>query len=184
MVRMNVPPVLSVVSFGIICAAVVMYRMRRTARQQIRAVYFGLMVLESVFYAACLGVAVNWMTVPFLNATLRHTNEYNVTEFVIGLGSGVYEELVFRLLFISIIGLSLRRFVRNSRLLVYAIAVLVSSLTFALFHYLTVFTDSFRASLFAFRFGAGVVFSALFLLRGYGIAAYTHSLYNVFLLFR
>jgi hypothetical protein len=39
--------------------------------------------------------------------------------------------------------------------------------------------DPFTAQAFTFRLVAGLFFSALFVLRGFGIAAWTHALYDV-----
>jgi len=41
----------------------------------------------------------------------------------------------------------------------------------------------FTVQSFTFRMIAGLFFSALYLLRGFGIVAWTHALYDVFLLF-
>ena len=41
--------------------------------------------------------------------------------------------------------------------------------------------DHLELASFAFRAIAGVLFSGLYLLRGFGITAWTHALYDVFL---
>jgi hypothetical protein len=55
---------------------------------------------------------------------------------------------------------------------------------FAYFHYLDFFSETLAWNSFVFRLFAGTAFSLIFIFRGLGIAAYTHSLYNVFLMFR
>jgi membrane protease YdiL (CAAX protease family) len=96
------------------------------------------------------------------------------------LGAGVYEELLFRLILLSlVIGLLgwLRAGARASRIG----GILLTSLLFALAHYQIVnpYGDPFGWSSFLFRFLAGVFFSLLFLHRGFGIAAGTHAGYDV-----
>jgi hypothetical protein len=60
-------------------------------------------------------------------------------------------------------------------------AALLAALAFSAFHYIGPYGDPFTLSSFLFRALAGLAFSALFLLRGFGIAAWTHALYDVFL---
>ena len=107
-----------------------------------------------------------------------------VRGFVGFLGAGVYEELLFRLILLSLVGWVLRR-VGAWRGLSVVTAVLLTSLLFAVAHYVgphgeplewarSVFWFSFL-----FRFLAGVFFSVLYVYRGFGIAAGTHAGYDV-----
>jgi len=64
------------------------------------------------------------------------------------------------------------------------VAVLISSVVFAGFHYLDIFGEEFLRSTFVFRCVSGLVLAALFLIRGVGVTVYTHSFYNLFLMFR
>jgi hypothetical protein len=59
------------------------------------------------------------------------------------------------------------------------IAVVVSSLIFSAAHHIT---EPFTMSAFVFRFFAGCVFAALFQVRGFAIAAWTHALYDVWVM--
>lgn len=59
------------------------------------------------------------------------------------------------------------------------LAVLVSSLVFAVAHYVGHAGDTFYWFSFLFRFVAGVFFSILFIYRGFGIAAGTHAVYDI-----
>ncbi len=63
-------------------------------------------------------------------------------------------------------------------------AAVVSSLIFSLFHYLGPLGDSFQLSSFVFRFVAGMVLAGIYRWRGFGIAAGTHALYDVFVVLR
>jgi hypothetical protein len=64
-------------------------------------------------------------------------------------------------------------------------AALGGALIFSAFHYVGAYADPFSLQSFVFRALAGLFFSALFLLRGFGITAWTHALYDVMvLLFR
>ena len=61
------------------------------------------------------------------------------------------------------------------------LATVVGALIFSAFHYVGAFGDPFELGSFTFRTIAGVIFSGLYLTRGFGITAWTHALYDVFL---
>jgi len=63
-------------------------------------------------------------------------------------------------------------------------AAVLGALLFSVFHYIGPYGDAFQLYSFVFRAIAGLVFSALFLARGFGITAWTHALYDAFLLLR
>jgi hypothetical protein len=60
-----------------------------------------------------------------------------------------------------------------------AAAVLLSALIFSAFHYVGALGDTLTLPSFTFRAIAGVVFSLLFVSRGFGITAWTHALYDL-----
>lgn len=99
-------------------------------------------------------------------------------------GAGIYEELLFRLMLLPA-GAALIRMCGGSNRVSWATAIIVTSLVFSAVHY-QVFTfnanaDIFSWSTFTFRFLAGVVFSVLFVVRGFGVAVGTHAMYDVLL---
>ncbi len=96
------------------------------------------------------------------------------------MGAGVYEEVLFRLLIIPAVARFLQ-YVGEPRSISLAGAAAVSSMLFAAAHY-QVFTgvgEPFDLATMAFRFVAGLVFAAIFIFRGFGIAAGAHTLYDV-----
>ena len=62
----------------------------------------------------------------------------------------------------------------------YAIAAVLGALLFSFVHYIGAFGDPFALDSFAFRFLFGLALNVLFLLRGFGVAAWTHALYDVY----
>ena len=97
----------------------------------------------------------------------------------LGVGAGIYEELVFRLILLSIIvmiGVDLLRFKRVSVALG---AILGTSLLFALHHHQPIGAEPFDPTRFVFRTIAGVYLALIFWYRGYGSAAGCHAAYNV-----
>lgn len=101
--------------------------------------------------------------------------------FVLSLGAGIYEELVFRLVALAILHTVLIDFIRLPRLWGYLGMVVISSFAFAFYHYLGAEPFSWRS--LAFRTAAGAYFAGLFLLRGFGITAFAHSSYDLLVIY-
>ena len=95
------------------------------------------------------------------------------------MGAGVYEEMLFRLMLLPPVAACAFRLGARRGLRIGA-AVLVTSLVFSAAHYLGPHGETFDSFSFAFRFLAGAFFAVLFVFRGFGIAAGTHALYDVF----
>jgi membrane protease YdiL (CAAX protease family) len=94
-------------------------------------------------------------------------------------GAGVYEELLFRLLLLPPVCMGAARLgvMRGLRV---GGAIVLTSLAFAAAHYLGPQGEHLELFGFLFRFTAGAVFASLFVFRGFGIAAGTHALYDIF----
>ncbi|HEU4453094.1 MAG TPA: CPBP family glutamic-type intramembrane protease [Longimicrobiaceae bacterium] len=161
---------------------------RRRRRVPLRLAPFAGMAAESVLYALLFGSIVGTMTSWLLGgggtrlaASEGPLSNLSVPEgVVLSLGAGVYEEIVFRVLLVG--GLfALFRSSGISRRTAAMFAALLAALVFSGFHYIGPYGDQWAAGSFVFRFLAGLAFSVLFLVRGFGITAWTHALYDVFI---
>ena len=105
---------------------------------------------------------------------------------VLCLGAGIYEELVFRLILLTLLSLLVKDLLLFPGWLTAAVVVVLSALMFSLYHYLgaEVFHWGSVASwrTFAFRTLAGIYFGVLFLTRGFGVTAATHAAYDILVL--
>jgi membrane protease YdiL (CAAX protease family) len=101
------------------------------------------------------------------------------TMIVLSLGAGIYEELVFRLVGLIILHILLIDVLRMPKRWGYLAMVVVTSIVFAQYHYWGGEVFSWRS--FVFRTIAGAYFACLFLTRGFGITAFTHACYDIFL---
>ncbi|MGH7638825.1 MAG: type II CAAX prenyl endopeptidase Rce1 family protein, partial [Gemmatimonadaceae bacterium] len=63
-----------------------------------------------------------------------------------------------------------------------AVAAVVGALVFSAFHYVGEYGEPLQLASFTFRAIAGLVFSGLYLVRGFGITAWTHALYDVYVM--
>jgi CAAX prenyl protease-like protein len=104
------------------------------------------------------------------------------TKVMLALGAGVYEELLFRVILVSGIAFIARRVLGWRPHVAAAVAVVLSAFVFAAFHYIGPYGDPLRLDSFVFRLIGGVVFSALYVMRGFGITAWTHALYDLMVL--
>jgi hypothetical protein len=102
--------------------------------------------------------------------------------FMVSLGAGVYEELVFRVLLVSGLLLVARTVLGMGKGAATGFAVIAGALIFSGFHYIGPYGDPLEMPSFVFRSVAGLAFSGLYVTRGFGITAWTHALYDVFLL--
>ncbi|MDG1872572.1 MAG: CPBP family intramembrane metalloprotease [Mariniblastus sp.] len=95
-------------------------------------------------------------------------------------GSGIYEEVIFRIMMLVPIIYWGEKLLHDRKQAMIAGVVLVS-LIFAALHYnfFNPAGNQFEVSSFSFRFIASTVFCSLFLFRGFGIAVGAHVAYDV-----
>lgn len=156
---------------------------------QLRSDWFGLMLAESVALAVIFGVVVGVITAQLLGAVrllaLAPAAHFDVwTRLMVSLGAGLYEELVFRVLLVSGLAVLARGLLGWGPRAAGVFAAVGGALVFSFFHYVGAYGDAFTVASFTFRAIAGLVLSGIYLVRGFGIVAWTHALYDVMLLFR
>lgn len=171
---------------GLLCWILDGSRLRREGRG-LHGRYFVGMLTESVVYALFLGqVVTRIMRLLAGDWSLQMAPQgggflFNVT---MAMGAGIYEELVFRVLILGGLMLVFSELLKIEKVLSWVLAVLLSSLLFSLFHYVGFGSEPFGLESFIFRFIAGAVLATLFALRGFGIAVWTHSLYDLLVMFQ
>ena len=101
------------------------------------------------------------------------------TRTIAFIGSGVYEELIFRLLLLTaLIHVGKKHLTANTAKIA---GTLITSLIFSSMHYDLINPSGYEFEIFSFvyRFLASLLFCLLFLFRGFGIAVGTHCTYDV-----
>ena len=164
---------------------------------RLRPIYLVAMLVESAVLASIFGIAVGLVTSQILRpiaalgpaagapvALAAGTVEQMdvATRLMVSLGAGLYEELLFRVILVAAIAFVGRTFIGWKPVTAGVVAVVLGAILFSAFHYVGPYGDPFQLQSFVFRAVAGLFFSALYLLRGFGITAWTHALYDVFLL--
>lgn len=95
------------------------------------------------------------------------------------MGSGIFEEILFRLVGFGLI-LWVLKLVAQERTAM-LLAVVLSAAAFAGAHHLGPLGEDWQWKIFAFRAVAGGCFALIFYYRGLGIVVGTHSAYNLFI---
>ena len=172
-------------------------------KQRFNPKIYWAVVVESTLYGVVLGFLVSTVLskvgiTPASDAPVMGP----LDNFVLSLGAGLYEELVFRLILLggSVWGVTAlwrwhkRRAAGGAdkakdvdltwveKAIVIGGAVLVTSLLFSGVHYVGSMADTFTLYSFSFRFLLGALFAGLFYVRGFAVAVYTHAIYDVIVL--
>lgn len=157
---------------------ILLYERRRNI--PLRARYFGWMGVESAAYAIVLAFLISG-AVGRMFAVVPPggmAGEGLWTQIGLSVGAGVYEELFFRVLLVGGLFLLLREMMTRP-MTAYIVAALIGAAIFSGVHHMGPYGDPFTWSVFTYRFLFGLALNAVFLWRGFGIAAWTHALYNV-----
>lgn len=94
------------------------------------------------------------------------------------LGAGIYEELLFRLVLLSLV-IGAMRAAGAPRRLGLLVAIVCTSLLFSAAHYIGASGETVRWFSFAFRFLAGTFFAVIYVYRGFGIVVGAHAGYDI-----
>lgn len=147
---------------------------------------FAVMAVEAAALAVACGIVVGAATTRLLGALALQNGAVTAlgwpSRLMLSLGAGLYEELLFRVLLVGLLALVGRRVLGWRPLPSGAFAVVLGAAVFSAFHYVGPYGDRLELFSFTYRMVAGLFFSALYLLRGFGITAWTHALYDVLVL--
>ncbi|HEX8906829.1 MAG TPA: CPBP family intramembrane glutamic endopeptidase [Longimicrobiaceae bacterium] len=169
-------------------AAVLIARERRKEPVPLRGAVFAGMMMESVLYALIFGTIVGTLTTWVLGGWRLAADQGGTLDrlpfgdgVVLSLGAGFYEELLFRVILVG----GLLAVFKSSGLgktsgKVYA--AVLAALLFSAFHYIGPYAYPLELGSFVFRFLSGLALNALFITRGFGIAVWTHALYDVYVM--
>jgi CAAX prenyl protease-like protein len=154
---------------------------------RLRASIFARMLAESTVLALGFGFAVAALTSqlvlpPAMIAPAQVQTLGWWSRLMLSVGAGIYEELLFRVVLVAALAW-IGQAVLGWRPAVAGVwATLLGAMLFSAAHYVGPYGDRLTLYSFVFRMIAGVFFSGLYLLRGFGITAWTHALYDLILL--
>ncbi|HEY8375089.1 MAG TPA: CPBP family intramembrane glutamic endopeptidase [Nannocystis sp.] len=141
------------------------------------------MLAESAFYASTMGTLILLVISRFTELVpgLAIQARASLADIVvISAGAGVHEELIFRVVGMGGLGFLLSGITGRRR--AWLFALVLSSLVFSLAHHVGPAGEPFTYAAFVYRTLAGVFFALVYQLRGFAVAAWTHALYDVYVL--
>ena len=169
---------------GVLAAVCTWAVVRDRRKGPMRSSMFGLMMVESVALAAIFGGVIGTLTAkllgPLQGVALAQLDQLGVPGgIMVSLGAGLYEELLFRVILVGALLWGAKRLLGWGPVASGSLAIIGGALIFSAFHYVGAYGDPFTISSFTFRAIAGLAFSGLYVLRGFGITAWTHAWYDI-----
>jgi membrane protease YdiL (CAAX protease family) len=170
----------------------------RQGEVRLEARYLGLMLGEALVYSLALGIVINlllylllytWLAAaaallapalpPLATAAMPGASGLP-TGIALSLGAGLFEEFAFRVVLLTVL-LGLFRLVFRPGWAALC-AILLASLAFSLAHYVGALGEPFSMHTLLYRWLAGLLFTLLYYQRGFAIAAWSHALYDIWVL--
>ena len=138
--------------------------------------YFLIMIVESLIWAVLLSLVLSQSQL----LLSKESSRLLFQQIVLSVGSGIFEEFLFRAILVSGLALLIGIFIKKKYWYKMSIAVFIGAIIFSYFHFVGEFATEPTFKLFMIRLLAGVLLGYIYVIRGFGIAAYTHSFYNLF----
>ncbi|MBT4537972.1 MAG: CPBP family intramembrane metalloprotease [Candidatus Marinimicrobia bacterium] len=163
-----------IISLNLVIISIILYH-KREFSDSIKLPVLSIMILEGMFWAFCL-----FLIFIFASQLLSVPTSFSTFEqFYLSLGAGIYEEIVFRFLLISILLFISHKLFGSGKVFSLMFSIVLSSIFFSIFHYIGVYGDVFSWQSFLYRFSAGCFLAILYLTRGLGVAVYSHVYYDI-----
>lgn len=142
---------------------------------------FFYIALEGVLYAFLMRAAAFYVvgSIPLAPAGA----EGQLSGLILSMGAGLYEEIAFRVGLFGLGTLAIRAFFGGIvKWTLVAGWALVAACVFSAWHYVGAMGDPWSLKTFAFRATCGLFLTAVYVVRGFAPAVWTHTLYDVWAL--
>ena len=149
-------------------------------QQEVNVNFLFIMLAESMLWS----VVLYFLMFKFMVLLMNPVGKTILQQVTLAIGAGIYEEFLFRVLLIAGLSGILGFVFMWDKTFKNIIAVVLSGGIFSAFHFMGEYGDYFSMELFLIRFFAGLILGVLYMYRGFGITAYTHSIYDLIVLIR
>ena len=149
-------------------------------QQEVNVNFLFIMLAESMLWS----VVLYFLLFKFMVFLMNPVGKNILQQVTLAIGAGIYEEFLFRVLLIAGLSGILGFVFMWDKTFKNIIAVVLSGGIFSAFHFMGEYGDFFSMELFLIRFFAGLILGVLYIYRGFGITAYTHSIYDLIVLIR
>ncbi|MBN2192760.1 MAG: CPBP family intramembrane metalloprotease [Polyangiaceae bacterium] len=153
--------------------------------QALRWERFLWVILEGVTYAITMRLIAAYVVGRLRLAGAPEVDRW--TAVVLSLGAGLYEEIAFRVVLYGLGArvLSLLMLAQTSATKEVLLRIgwaVVAAAVFSGWHHVGTLADPFEVRVFVFRWVCGLVFTAIYALRGFAPVVWTHTLYDLWVL--
>ena len=149
-------------------------------KKELKSNFLFFMFIESVLWSFILYLMLS----KFMLVLMNPMGKMILQQVTLAIGAGIYEEFLFRVLLIAGLTRLLGFIFLWKQLSRKIVALIISGGIFSAFHFMGEYGDFFSMELFLLRSFAGIILGILYLFRGFGITAYTHSIYDLIVLIR
>ena len=153
---------------------------KENQQQEVNVNFLFIMLAESMLWS----VVLYFLLFKFMVLLMNPVGKTILQQVTLAIGAGIYEEFLFRVLLIAGLSGILGFVFMWDKTFKNIIAVVLSGGIFSAFHFMGEYGDFFSMELFLIRFFAGLFLGVLYMYRGFGITAYTHSIYDLIVLIR
>lgn len=171
------------ISFSLLIIAVVglfiLYKEKERLKT-LKFAYFPMLLLEATIYAIVVAFISQSLVSFVLNMAASDPISTLTTtqKLALSLGAGLYEELFFRVILVTVFILIFTK-VFGKKWAAVTAAVVLSALLFSAVHYIGSMGDAFTMGSFLYRFLFGLILNGIYVWRGFGVAAWTHAIYDI-----
>tara|TARA_X000001036_G_C20546924_1_gene752701 strand:+ start:137 stop:853 length:717 start_codon:yes stop_codon:yes gene_type:complete len=149
---------------------------------EIKLLFLFGMLLESLIHSISLLVIMS-LVYEILPLSISLFSNGIIEGVYLSIGAGIWEELLFRYVLITTLLFVFNKAMYDFSNFSYLVIIVVTSALFSYYHFLGIDPELISLSVFIYRFIAGIILAIIFIFRGLGIAAYTHTFYDLYLVF-
>jgi len=173
----------SAISFSLLIIAIVGLFILYKEKERLKALkfaYFPMLLLEATIYAIVVAFISQSLVSFMLNMAASDpiTTLTTTQKLALSLGAGLYEELFFRVILVTVFILIFTK-VFGKKWAAVTASVVLSALLFSAVHYIGSMGDAFTLGSFLYRFLFGLILNGIYVWRGFGVAAWTHAIYDI-----
>ncbi|MEE2876619.1 MAG: CPBP family glutamic-type intramembrane protease [Candidatus Neomarinimicrobiota bacterium] len=167
------------ISFIVMFLAVFLIQKKEWNITVVKSDYLLGMLVEGTAWGFVLYLAMRYVPVLLMFPSGKDL----VRQVILAIGAGLYEEFVFRVVAIMAISQVLRLVFLWEKKWRLTVSVILCAALFSAFHFIGPYGEIFNLSIFLYRLFAGVFLGTLYVVRGFGITAHSHMVYDFVVIF-
>ena len=164
--------------FFVVYIIIFLIHRSKMKQNKINNIYLFIMIIESLLWASLIYLFMSNIHLLLMNPT----GSIILQRVTLAIGAGIYEEFLFRVLLILLLSQIIKFIFKWSYKFSRFASMIISAGIFSSFHFLGEYGDYFSFNVFMIRFFAGIFLGMIYFARGFGIVAWSHSIYDLIVL--